>query len=144
MLRDKIKGDLRQHRMNAREDIKSKYAAGVLLTLLGELETLEKRGEIIDDIKVVALTKKYLECSSQNQLNAVTTEDFAKFGVEVIALNEYLPKQLGEEELATVIEFFLSGEPDANIGTVMKFLKEGYTGMYDGAMASKITRELIS
>lgn len=69
------------------------------------------------------------------------TEKAARAGNEF--LKSYLPSQLSEDELAKIITEFVAAEPDANIGSVMKYLGSNYNGQYDGKMASSLVRELL-
>ncbi|RMD86359.1 MAG: hypothetical protein D6808_03535, partial [Candidatus Dadabacteria bacterium] len=67
-----------------------------------------------------------------------------KLEVELDTLRKFLPEQLNEEQLATIIKTFLYNNPAASIGDIMKSLKENYSGQYDGKTASSVARKLIS
>lgn len=58
-------------------------------------------------------------------------------------LDNYLPKMLSENELATVIDSIVS-ENNFNtmkdMGSAMKILKESYPNQYDGKLASTLIR----
>ena len=66
--------------------------------------------------------------------------------LEIEVLNGYIPEQMGKEKLTEVISNFLEVEQLSgmkNMGTVMSYLKTEHAGMYDGKMASELTRELL-
>lgn len=60
---------------------------------------------------------------------------------EISILNEYLPKQMTEDELRSVISDFKAGNIGANVGAIMSFLKTKYAGLYDGKIASQLAKE---
>ena len=66
---------------------------------------------------------------------------------EKIVYEKYVPKQLTESELTLVIEEIINikelSKPQ-DIGIVMSGLKSKYTGLYDGRMASTITRNMLA
>lgn len=142
MLLEKIKKDSLIARKNS-----DSYAKSMLITLSGELETEAKRtGKEITDENVLALIKSYVK----NNIKAISKmKDSNADKNEVASLEKdnafwdtYLPSQMSESELRSVIEVQVnSGE---NIGGVMSYLKKNHSAQYDAGMASKITRELIS
>lgn len=123
-----------------------KKEADVLTTLMSEIQRLDKSDQENDN-KVISVIKKYakgldemielLECSSKK------TE--AEEELKVVSV--YLPKQLTESELTSVIDYAIA-ETDAqtmkDMGKVMKLLKERHDGLYDGKMASTIVREKLA
>jgi len=54
----------------------------------------------------------------------------------------YVPKQLTSDELINIIKTLIANG-DNTLPLIMKALKEKYAGNYDGASASKITKELL-
>jgi len=60
---------------------------------------------------------------------------------EIEILNGYLPKQMTEDELRSVISDFKAENIGANVGSIMSFLKTNYAGLYDGKMASQLAKE---
>ena len=59
---------------------------------------------------------------------------------EIAILNAYLPTQLSEDKLRTIIDEFRVENPDANVGAVMSYLKANYEGLYDGKLASTLAK----
>jgi uncharacterized protein YqeY len=118
-----------------REEIKG----NILTTLLGELENIAKRnGTDITDDMVVKTCKKFI--ASNDEFLAATKDPLVvhRLTEENNLLELYLPSQLTEDELKNIIiesEFITVPE-------IMKFLKENYSGKYDGKVASRLAKEL--
>lgn len=53
---------------------------------------------------------------------------------EIAVLEEFLPKQLTNEQLAAIIK----NTPASSLGDLMKFLKENHAGQYDGKTAKEL------
>ena len=126
---NKITTDLKIAMKEKNEDVKS-----ILRVVIGEFNRVGK--EVSDD-KAIAIIKKMVENAKEvNNTN------------EVSILKKYLPSQMDELELKRVLMNHLMnlGERPAmkHMGSTMKYLKENYSGQYDGKMASKIVRELIN
>lgn len=116
----------------------------LLTTLLGELESdsvgkANGAVEVTDDI-VIAKVKKFTK--SLLELAAVCTAGTAKQEAamqEIEILADYLPKQLGEDELTVI----LTQSGATNMGEAMRYLKSNFAGVYDGKLASKVAKSLF-
>lgn len=111
---------------------RAKEVVGCLGTLLGDIETAQKRGDKVDDGFVVRLVKKYIE-------NAKAMSNT----FEVDLLGSFLPFQLTEEEVRNYFVGYLEVQPEANMGDLMQALKADFEGQYDGKVASSIASELL-
>jgi uncharacterized protein len=77
--------------------------------------------------------------------NAETTNSLSEYELGVI--NEYLPTQLNEDKLTTIIKEIIENNDISTpkeMGKVMSFLKTEFEGQYDGKLAAKISKELLS
>lgn len=105
----------------------------VLSTLLGELDRIDKNPS---DAQIIKKIKGLVE---SNELTNLIEEN--KY------LIDYLPKLMPKKEIETIIKDYINEENlsgPKGIGLVMKYLKNNYTGQYDGKIASEITKkELI-
>lgn len=63
---------------------------------------------------------------------------------ELAIIEEFLPKQLSRDELTSIIGEIKQKSGSTNLGEIMKILKEGHGGSYDGKMASEVARQLIA
>jgi len=61
---------------------------------------------------------------------------------EIALLQEFMGKQLSEDELKNIIQELLAGGADS-IGAVMGALNKDHKGTFDGKTASQIARELL-
>lgn len=127
-LYDRIKELQKQSRL-----AKEKDTAKTLTTLLGEAETLAKRDgsdRPSDDI-VESVCRKTIK-NNKETLSHVRLDDEAEFLLaEIILLKQFLPSQLSSDELAGI----LSNANVSNVGEGMKYLKDNYSGQYDGKVA---------
>lgn len=140
---NKIKADLLQARKS-----RDKLKARLLTTLSGDCM---KCGYTVDgvrppsDSECLAVVKKTVKNlkelteAKQGRGDLTPVED-----EEMKVLMRYLPKQLDEDQLQTVIEELVFHGGCYNMGAVMKALKEDYDGCYDPRRAGGIAKELIS
>lgn len=140
---NKIKADLLQARKNRDKD-----KARLLTTLCGDCM---KVGYTVDgvrppsDFECTAVVKKTVK----NLKELIAAKDqrgdsLVVEGVELDILMKYLPKQLDEDQIQTVVEELVFNGGCHNMGSVMKALKEDYDGCYDPRRASGIAKELLS
>ncbi len=114
----------------------NKPRRSTLTTLLGAIETEEKRGNAMDDTSIIALLKKWIANADENFR---LTSDVA-FEEEKAIYQEFLPKQLSDDELSESIDQIISELDNANIGSVMSNLKLRHPGLFDGKTASTMIR----
>ena len=139
-LLEQIKSDQLQARIAA-----DKAKASILTTLIGEAEMVGKNDGNRDttDQEVIATIKKFIKNIDETIAVAGSTETLV---AEKDALQVYLPRQLTEPELRVTIGNIivtqgLSG-PKA-MGRLMGELKKNHAGSYDGALASRLVKELL-
>ena len=133
-LLERIKADIMTYR-------RSKESAKVTLlqTLVGELETLQKKGEKFDDARVMKTINSFI-----NNNNIVITA-FPDDPRSILLKNEndllssYLPSILSEQEIDNII----SENTFTSLKEGMEFFKANYTGQYDGSVVSKKLKEVI-
>lgn len=63
---------------------------------------------------------------------------------EVKVLEEFLPKALSQEEVATLIEEIKASLDAPNMGALMKELQPKIKGRFDGKLASQMVKEALS
>lgn len=154
-LLDTLKAD----QLAARKE-SDRLKADLLTTLIGEATQITteefKRGvtEVTDE-KVVATVAKFLK-NTKLTLDNLTAErarlveaggDASKVDERIKAaeselaiLSSYGPKQMTETELRAAIDDFKAKNADANVGSIMAYLKTSFGGQYDGKMASALAR----
>ena len=136
---------------------RNKSVALVLSTVIGELETISKRtGEEITDSQVVKYLRKVIDNNTLVIKETTNTDVADKLKAEIVVLTQFLPKQLTESELLAIIESMKSsielkskelldsGKKVNVIAEAMSQLKSNYAGLYDGAMAAKLIKKILS
>lgn len=150
MILDLIKREQIKLRIASVKDMTgdSKVKASCLTTLMGELETLAKKGKDLDDVLVIQLIKKFLKGNKEMQQHCTEEETARKLFLEVDLLESFLPKQLSDEELIKVIDGIIQGLEESsdkvNMGDVMKSLKQLHDGLFDGRKASSIVKGALT
>jgi hypothetical protein len=116
-------------------------ASALLTTLLGEASMPGKNdgNRESTDMEVVAVIKKFVK-NTQEMIRLADNETSRK---ELSILESFLPKQLTEDELRRAFSEIIENNVVKNMGAYMNTLKTFYPGMYDGATASRILKELL-
>jgi uncharacterized protein len=122
--------------------------SGVLITLIGEVETRTKTftpARPLKDDEVVAIVAKFIK-NIDETLRVLDAERdaaaIAKLNAERAVLERYLPSQIDEAQIeAFARERIAAGDA---MGQVMNSLKTAYAGQYDGKIASGIVKKLLS
>lgn len=118
-------------RLQARKDRDATKAAA-LTYIQGELERGEKD---VSDEKVL----KTLRGVQANLLKSGESYETTLLG-EI--LEAYTPKQLSEDAIRVAITLVNAAGDKPTLGEVQKFFKENYSGQYDGAVVTKLYKEL--
>ena len=147
-----ILDSVKKAQLQARKDKRAEDAA-TLTTLIGEAEMIGKNdgNRVSTDAEVVAVIKKFVK-NIDETLNVVSKDStkvdrVEALGKEKALLSNFLPKQLSEDELRTILADFVAALPEKNpkaMGKVLGSLKEAFAGQYDGALASRVTKELLA
>jgi len=114
--------------------------ASLLTTLIGDIENaLKSASKALLDADVLAIVKKYLKSNAEFQKTNPNPSTLLVLEQEEVILHSYLPKQFTEQELIDKCsELGL-----INLPTIMKYFKENHAGQYDGALLSKVAKEII-
>jgi hypothetical protein len=145
---------IKDEQLQARKN-KDKVKGTILTTLYGECAIVGKNDgsrETTDEecLKVITkFLKNAKEIQSRLLTNSLieggsdeTTCRIINIKDEINLYESFLPKQLTEEELTEHIKETIALGAN-NMGAVMKCLKQELPGLYDGKLASKITKELL-
>jgi uncharacterized protein YqeY len=113
----------------------SNKSLSILLgVVLGEIDRRPDKND--SDEIVINILKKMVENSK------ICGVDF-----EISQLEKYLPKQITEEELETIITDYVTKEnieSKKDMGKIMSYLKTNYNGQYDGKSASIIISKKLN
>ena len=106
---------------------------------LGVLKTeVTRETKMPSDDSIISIVKSMLKKGMDANMLTPT---------EIYILESYLPKQMDENDLTIIIskEIESSGyDSIKDMGKIMAFLKENYSGQYDGSLASLIVKKLLS
>lgn len=117
----------------------------LLSTLIGDCCKVNKEPS---DVECIAMIKKFIKNAEETERTLNTSDHFgigdiiSKLVTEIEILESYLPKQLSEEKITEIINICISCG-DTNLGQIMKHFKTECEGRYDGAVVSKIAKELL-
>lgn len=149
MLKQQIQNELKQS-MLARDELKT----SVLRMLLSGITYYEINkggaGYEATDEDVLAVVDKQVKQrkDSIEQFEKANRQDLAdKEKAEMVLLSVYMPKQLTEEEIKSLVQNAiteLGATSPADMGKVMGFLSPKIKGKADGGMVSTMVKEQLS
>jgi len=140
---------IKKDQLQARKNSKT-VEATLLTTLIGEAAMIGKNdgNRETTDEEVVAVIKKFVKNNTELMGYAVA-ESVAYMNArdENDFLSQYLPSQMTEDEIRAAVQKRIVTLDEISpklMGSVMKWLKDNYAGQYDGGLASKVVKELLS
>jgi uncharacterized protein YqeY len=147
MIEDQIDQNLKSA-MLARDGLKTDTLRGLKSVILYSKVASNTRDEKLADQEVINLLSKE---SKKRQESA----DLYKQGgeqeradkelTEKAIIDEYLPKQLGEDELNSVIDEIMGSlGNDANMGQIIGMVKQKTAGAADGSAIARLVKEKLN
>ena len=135
MLIEKVRKDMQDAKRN-RETLK----ANLLSTLYGEMFTQSKSGRDFTEEDELKIIRKFIKNADETLGFDVSQEAKEKLNEEKKILSNYLPSQLGAEEIERIVrEMTAQGK---TIKDIMPFFKENYSGRYDGRVVSEAVKKI--
>lgn len=111
----------------------------LLGVLLGEIDRLPiPRTQSPSEDQIYSIIKKLYEGAEYMAERDLSEES----KIEYAYLKDYIKAQLGRSEIEMIISDIVLQQPNANIGVVMKYFKDNYSGQYDGKLVSQIAKEV--
>ena len=138
---------LKKDMMNAKKE-KDEVKSNLLVSMISEIQLKalnEGRRHQETEADCIIVMKKFLN-SINESIEAVKkyNKDASSLLKEKAIIEQYLPKQLSEEDLGKIISELLKEAGDQPvIGTVMNLLKQKYAGQYDGKIASTLIKQKL-
>lgn len=138
---------IKQAQLTARKEY-STLKANLLTTLIGEAEAVGKNAanRAPTDAEVQAVVKKFIKGCDFILEKVSDIEAITSATQEKAILEEYLPKQLSEDDLRNVISNLIAihgVDSERKLGIVMRELKVSYEGQYDGSLASRMAKAIL-
>lgn len=129
----------------AARKLRNQVAASALTTLIGEAEMVGKNaGREVTDAEVVAVVGKFIKNINET-LKALPVNDArsSAYLEELRIFEAFMPQQLDAMQLEMTIAG-ITAAVGKNTGAIMKELKAGFSGQYDGRQASEIVKRLVA
>jgi uncharacterized protein YqeY len=138
-----LKGRIRED-MNAARRQQDRDRARLLSTLLSDIHNKEiELGHELEDGEVVEVLAKAVKLRTEAAEQMASRPELAeKERGEIAVLKEYMPPQLGEEEIRKLIVEAVEGGA-SNIGAVMGQVMPKLKGQADGREVNRLARAVI-
>ena len=144
-LKDQLKDDMKTA-MKAREE--GKLALSVIRMVNAAIKQVEIDKKVeLDDAGVLDILAKEMKTrhDSLEEFKKGNRQDLVDHvEAEMAVLKKYLPEQLSEEEIRTIVKDAIAAcGDDLNMGNVMKYVMPKTKGRADGKVVSSIVKELL-
>lgn len=108
---------------------------------------IDKPGhEALTELEFTAILKKVIKNTQEamDQYAAGNRQDLVDAEKPKLAfMQKYLPKQLSEDELKTIVAEAIAANPDLGVGPLTGIIMKQTAGKADGGLVSKLIRELV-
>jgi hypothetical protein len=143
-MKDQLKNSLKEA-MKAKDSAKMDTLRGLLSAI--QYEEIQAGVNDLDPAGILTVIKRELKKKNEEiefakQANRVDSLEKAK--KELVILESLLPKQMDASQLEVEVKNLKVANPAANMGVIMKLLKEKFDGQYDGKLASEIVKKVLS
>ena len=147
-LKEKLQNDLTDA-IRARDEIRSSTIRMILTSIKNE-EVAGKEARELNDAEIITVlsreAKKRREAAEAfDQAGAKDRADQER--AEGVVIGEYLPKQLTEDEIKSLIAAAMAetgASTPAQMGLVMKFLQPKIAGKADGGLVSSLVKAALA
>lgn len=130
--------------IKAKDRTKADTIRGLLSAI--QYEEMEKKvQQLAADQMFVVLQREIKKRKEELEFadKAGRSELKEKLGIEMAVLEAFMPKQMDSAEIERIVLELKTKDPAANMGSVMKALKENFAGQYDAKAASEIVKKLV-
>ncbi|NED99247.1 GatB/YqeY domain-containing protein [Phytoactinopolyspora halotolerans] len=147
-LKDRIKGDLTEA-MRARDDVR-KGALRMVLSAIGTAEVAgESAKELSEEETITVLTRevKRRREAAEAFRSGGRTDSAEREDAEAAIIEEYLPAQLSEQELAELVDAAVTevgAESPRDMGKVMKALQPKVAGRAEGRVVADAVKARLA
>lgn len=123
----------------------------LLSVIIGEIENAgllknplltdkEKNDLVLDFLN--KFQKKLIK--AKNEYGSMDSSFLTKTEQEIAIIDEFLPQKLSNEQLEELINELVFNLGFEDLKDIMVYLKENHNGLYDGATAAKLIKEILS
>ena len=121
-----------------------KLRVSVLRMVLADIINIEKSGKDFKHIDIIRGYAKKLKKAIEEYKRLHLQDKIVSFNEELKIVEEFLPKQMSDEELKKVVIKLLDSEKPGDMGTAMKLVMGKYKEVADGKKVQALVKEVFS
>ena len=121
-----------------------KLRVSVLRMVLADIINFEKSGKDFKHIDVIKGYAKKLKKTIEEYERLHIKDKIDSYNEELTIVEEFLPKQMSDEELETVVTELIELEKPKDIGSAMKIVMGKYKDIADGKKVQALVKEIFS
>ena len=121
-----------------------KLRVSVLRMVLADIINIEKTGKDFKHIDIIRGYAKKLKKAIEEYKRLHLQDKIVSFNEELKIVEEFLPKQMSDEELKKVVIELLDSEKPADMGMAMKLVMGKYKEVADGKKVQALVKEVFS
>jgi len=121
-----------------------KLRVSVLRMVLADIINVEKSGKDFKHIDVIKGYAKKLKKTIEEYERLHIKDKIDSYNEELTIVEEFLPKQMSDEELETVVTELIELEMPKDIGSAMKIVMGKYKDIADGKKVQALVKEIFS
>ncbi len=120
-----------------------KRRVSVLRMVLADIINVEKSGKEFKQIDVVRGYAKKLKKTIEEYERLHLQDKIESYNEELKIVEEFLPKQMSDEELKKVVTELLDSEKPGDMGMAMKLVMGKYKEVVDGKKVQALVKEIF-
>ncbi len=121
-----------------------KRRVSVLRMVLADIINVEKSGKEFKQIDVVRGYAKKLKKAIEEYERLHLQDKIESYNEELEIVEEFLPKQMSDEELKKVVTELLDSEKPEDMGMAMRLVMGKYKEVADGKKVQALVKEIFS
>ncbi len=122
---------------------KDKLRVSVLRMLLADITNVEKSGKELIHIDIIRGYAKKLKKAIEEYERLQIEKEVDSFREELKIVEEFLPKQLSDEELMKIVAELIELEKPEDIGSAMKVVMGKYKDVADGKKVQALVKKIF-
>ncbi len=120
-----------------------KLRVSVLRMVLADIINIEKSGKDLKHIDIVRGYAKKLKKAIEEYERLHLQDKIASYNEELKIVEEFLPKQMPDEELKKIVKELLESEKPGDMGSAMKLVMGKYKDVADGKKVQALVKEIF-
>jgi hypothetical protein len=121
-----------------------KLKVSVLRMLLADIINVEKSGKDFKHIDVIRGYAKKLKKTIEEYERLHIQDKIMSYNEELKIVEEFLPKQMSDEELKQVVMELIESEKPGDMGMAIKIVMGKYKDIADGKKVQALVKEIFS